>query len=147
MSLHLLRFCRQASLWVPFHDTQVEYKTLAALTCNGKEMVIRVPHALEGHYVQHYQHEQDKIEATYLAECGADSVNVLTAQQQEKLAELRCSGRYECHHSTTWQEFALNSRNENSRCNHIYSVMPTGMSGFIDAMAAAKEQLEAAGGR
>jgi hypothetical protein len=136
-----------ASLRVRFHDTVVEYETLAALNCTGDVMVARVPHALECHYVQHYQHEQSLIEVKFLVECGAESVQLLTAEQQEQLAKRRSSRRYVCHHSTEWQDFALHTSKASNAYNHIYSVMPTGMAGFLDAMAAVKHRLQAAGGR
>jgi hypothetical protein len=137
--------CRTTKLRVQFVDGQKEYAVIVAHACGGEVMVCRLPHGLEGDFVQRYQEEQADIKTTYLASLGFPKY--LTTEQRDELEQKLSQGRYECHLDASWQSFARDSTNANHELNHIISVAPTGLAGFNHGMAAAKCAVLAAGGR
>jgi hypothetical protein len=136
-----------AKMPVPFGDGVVEYDVMAAHACGGNVMVARVPHSLEGRFVQLFLDEQDEITRAYVDSLDLEADYMMSAEQQAELAKKLAEGRYVCHHDATWQEFARRSSKVNDPWNHIISVAPTGWPSLIDAMAAAKRAVVAAGGR
>jgi hypothetical protein len=120
---------------------------LVAHACGGHVMVGQVPHSLEGEYVQSFLDEQEATTSAYLESLGLKAAQLMTPEQKAVLEKKLAEGRYVCHHDASWLKVVRDPKAANHRWNSFISVAPTGWARLIDAMAAAKRNVLAAGGR